>query len=423
MGETIRSELKSFISTTGSHISLNPPNGQPTGLGESLQQSPPSWLRRVGLTQNPTFTEIPAAYYLGNNRSKIHEYYRTGADVFQGVSGAQSLISDMRTVLSASFSTQDVRVSHANTITSRKGRRDLWGNVRIPFLELLPGYNGDDPNAWISVPEDEIALWYHNTSSSIPLSQQFKDEVAIHPGYANMGYPNIWFDFPNSSTLTEHFTASPETEPQSKLQLVMGGRCSNFANQHTQMLRLCDISTSYIDMDVGCSRATIDADLVCHAKRARHTPSHPVKGNLTALSSFRLSVGVLPELPFTGASQHVSEPSILELYLRDPWGIFQGNGGAYMDDPYSSTKLGCFTSVPPEIIEQRLATALNTINMSGYEVNVLTGSKGAPSTYTFYAPVLWQNTTATWTEFDKDTYELDKLCTSRWKWKEWLRSL
>ncbi|KAL9572606.1 hypothetical protein ACKAV7_003439 [Fusarium commune] len=224
-----------------------------------------------------------------------------------------------------------------------------------------------------------------------------------------MGYPNIWFDFPNSSTLTEHFTASPETEPQSKLQLVMGGRCSNFANQHTQMLRLCDISTSYIDMDVGCSRATIDADLVCHAKRARHTPSHPIKGNLTALSSFRLSVGVLPELPFTGASQHVSEPSILELYLRDPWGIFQGNGGAYMDDPYSSTKLGCFTSVPPEIIEQRLATALNTINMSGYEVNVLTGSKGAPSTYTFYAPVLWQNTTATWTEFDKDTYELDKL--------------
>jgi hypothetical protein len=137
-----------------------------------------------------------------------------------------------------------------------------------------------------------------------------------------MGYPNIWFDFPTSSTLTEHFTASPETEPQSKLQLVMGGRCSNFANQHTQMLRLCDISTSYIDMEVGCSRATIDADLVCQAKRARHTPSHPVKGNLTALSSFRLSLGVLPELPFTGASQHVSERSILELYLRDPWGIF-----------------------------------------------------------------------------------------------------
>ncbi|KAK7597406.1 hypothetical protein V3481_003991 [Fusarium oxysporum f. sp. vasinfectum] len=161
-------------------------------------------------------------------------------------------------------------------------------------------------------------------------------------------------------------------------------------------------------MEVGCSRATIDADLVCQAKRARHTPSHPVKGNLTALSSFRLSVGVLPELPFTGASQHVSEPSILELYLRGPWGIFQRNGGAYMDDPYSSTKLGCFTSVPLETIEQRLTTALNTITMPSYEVNVLTGGKGAPSTDNFYAPVLWQNTTATWTEFDKGIYELDK---------------
>ncbi|KAJ0139794.1 Developmental and secondary metabolism regulator veA [Fusarium oxysporum f. sp. albedinis] len=287
MDETTRPELKSLISTTGSHVSPNPPNGQPTGLGESLQLSSPSWLRRVGLTvplllipiaytssercfhfvansircrpwtttqdhgafscrtrintrlsrvpiasqttasalqniltmgwignwaigviavwslsplggqaalrslrlqQNPTFTEIPATYYLGNNRSKIREYYRIGVDVFQGASS--------------------------------KGHRDLWGNVRIAFLELLPGYNGDDPNAWISVPEDEIVpyasliglqirggsferpgnstmtvhfhyqtlscgeafsgsewvrngskvLWYHNTSSSIPLS-------------------------------------------------------------------------------------------------------------------------------------------------------------------------------------------------------------------------------------------------------------
>jgi hypothetical protein len=46
--------------------------------------------------------------------------------------------------------------------------------------------------------------------------------------------------------------------------------------------------------------------------------------------------------------------------------------------------------------------------MSSYEVNVLTGGKGAPSTYNFYALVLWQNTTATWTEFDTGIYELDK---------------
>ncbi|KAI1028705.1 hypothetical protein LB503_002605 [Fusarium chuoi] len=436
-------------------------------------------LRSLSLQQNPTFTEIPATYYLGINKSTIHQFYRDGAGVFQGASGAQSLITDMRTVLSASFLTQDVRVSHANTSSarynetiaglggkweaSRKGRRDLWGNVRIPFLELLPAYDNADPNDWISVPDDEVvpyasliglpirggsferpgnstmtvqfhyqtlscgeafngsewvrngskALWYHNTSSSVPLRYQYMGEGAFGLKSANMGYPNVWFDFPNTSTLAEHFNASSEMEPQTKMQLVMGGECMYATAikdvwENTPILRTCDISTTYIDMEVGCSRTTTDADLVCQAKRARHTPAYPVKGNLTALSSLKLSLGVLPELPFIGASQHVLEPSILELYLRDPWGIFQRNGGAYMDDPYSSSKLGCFVSVPPEVIEKRLATALNTITMSSYEVNVLTGGKGAASTYNSYAPVLWQNTTATWTEFDKDMYRLDK---------------
>ncbi|KAF5562976.1 hypothetical protein FPHYL_5401 [Fusarium phyllophilum] len=395
-------------------------------------------LRSLRLHQNPTFAEIPATYYLGNNRSIIYQFYRNGAEVFQGSSGAQSFISDMRTVLSASFLTQDVRVSHANTSSPRynetiTGVGGKWEASR---------YDSDDPNAWISVPEDEVvpyasliglpirdgsferlgnltmpfqfhyqtlscgeafdgsewvrngskALWYHNTSSSILLSQQFKDEVALGPGYRNTGYPNIWFDFPNSSTLTEHFNASPEMEPQSKMQLVMGAQCNNATASKavygaTSILRIFDVSISYIDMEVGCI--------------------YPVKGNLTALSSLRLSLGIIPELPFTGASQHISEPSILELHLRDPWGIFQRNGGAYMDDPYGSEKLGCFASVPPEVIEQRLALALNTITMSSYEVNVLTGGKGAASTYNLYAPVLWQNTTAIWTEFDKDIYELD----------------
>ncbi|RBQ72286.1 hypothetical protein FVER14953_07600 [Fusarium verticillioides] len=76
-----------------------------------------------------------------------------------------------------------------------------------------------------------------------------------------------------------------------------------------------------------------------------------------------------------------------------------------MDDPYGREKLGCFAPVPPEVIEGRLATALNTIIMSSYEVNVLTGGKGAASAN---AAVPWQNTTATWTEFDKDIYKLHK---------------
>ncbi|TVY76684.1 hypothetical protein Focb16_v007936 [Fusarium oxysporum f. sp. cubense] len=413
------------------------------------------------------FTELPATYYLGNNKSEIYQYYRSGASVFIGASAEQSMISDMRTVLTASFSTQDVLVSHANTSSphyndiitdlggkweaSCRGRRDLWRNIRIPFLELLPAYDASDPHTWISVPEDEIvpyasliglpirggsferpgnstmavhfhyqtlscgkafngsewvrsgsmAPWSHNTSSSVPLSQQYNGRVE-----PNMMYPNIWFDFPNSATITEHFTASFETEPQSKLQLVMGGLCTTAVGEKSEILRLCDTSTSYIDMEVACSRATADADLVCQAKQARHTPSYPIKGNLTALSSLKLSTGILRELSSTGASHHVDESSTLEMYLRDPLGIFQRIFGGYRDDPETADRFACLASLPPEVIERRLATALNTITMSTYEVNVLTGGKGL-----FLdggGPVLWQNTTATWTEFDKDIYKLNK---------------
>ncbi|KAF5229748.1 hypothetical protein FANTH_14085 [Fusarium anthophilum] len=396
-------------------------------------------LRSLGLQQNPISTKTPATYYLGNNRSQIFPYYRDGASVFFGASAGTSLISDMRTILSTSFSTQDILVSHANTSSPHYN----------DTIADLGGYNGEDPHAWVSVPEDEIvpyasliglpirggsferpgnssmtahfhyqtlscgnafngsewvrndstALWYHDTKSSVPLRYQYMGEAA-----PNMGYPNIWFDFPNTSTLAEHFSATFDMEPQSKLQLVMGGMCTDAAYDNTEMLRLCDISTSYIDMQIGCSRATVDADLVCQAKKARHAPSYPVKGNLTALSSLRLSLGILRELPFTGVSHHVAEPSTLEMYLRDPLGVFQRSLGGYKNDTETTNVLGCFASLPPKIIEKRLATVLNTITMSTYEENVLTGGKGLSLDG---RPVRWQNTTATWAEFDRDIYKLN----------------
>lgn len=171
------------------------------------------------------------------------------------------------------------------------------------------------------------------------------------------------------------------------------------------MVRVCGISTSYVDMEVFYNRLAVDADLVCKANRVRHMPSYPIKGNLTALSNFRLPARLLPELSFLGASQHMEEPSILDMYLRDPLQVFQRLGGGYMNDPNTANKLGCFASFSPKIIERRLATALNTIVMSTCEVNVLTGGKGMSIDG---VPSHWQNTTASWTEFDRDTYALSK---------------
>lgn len=66
MDETTRLELKSLSSATGSRISGNASILHSAGVGESLRQSSPSWLRRVGLAV--LLLLIPIAY-----AGKLHE--------------------------------------------------------------------------------------------------------------------------------------------------------------------------------------------------------------------------------------------------------------------------------------------------------------------------------------------------------------
>ncbi|QPC76121.1 hypothetical protein HYE68_006873 [Fusarium pseudograminearum] len=424
-------------------------------------------LRSLHRHQNPVSMQKPAAYYLGNNRSDIYQHYFDGTGgVNSASSPSLSLIYDMTTVLSASFSTQDTLVSHANSSSpnyhdaivglggkleaSRSGRRDLWRNIRIPFIELLPEYRSDDPHAWIPVPDDEIvpyasliglpirngssegpgnstmkvhsrymtlscgkafngtemvsngsrALWLHDTSSKYALTGQFIDQASTN------GLRNIWLDFPNNSVTAEHLDGPLPFAPRSKLQLIMGGSCwyqiTAQESQRTPMIQACDISTSYIDMEVTCNRPAVDAGLVCQADRVRHAPSYPIKGNLTAFSNGESPKQILIELTYMGASQDPEESTVLETYLRDPPGLFRRSPGVYTNSDYrTTTDLGCFTAVPTEILERRLATALNTIIMSSYPLDVLVGGKGLVFEH-------WQNTTALWKEFKRDIYVLSK---------------
>lgn len=45
----------------------------------------------------------------------------------------------------------------ANVIAAAK--TDVWGNVRMPYLERLPGYNAETPHTWVDVPTDETTVF------------------------------------------------------------------------------------------------------------------------------------------------------------------------------------------------------------------------------------------------------------------------
>ncbi|KAF5664431.1 hypothetical protein FHETE_7022 [Fusarium heterosporum] len=424
-------------------------------------------LRCLYLKENIIQTEVPALYYLGNNSTKMYIYYFGGAYAFQGASAAASELSNLRAVVSTSFFAPSTLVSHANGSSSnfanavkglggklqasQSGQRDLWRNVKVPFVQYLPGYDHENPTSWVSVPQDQVvsyashvglpvrgasfdragnstmfvkyhyqtlscgdafegtdlvrngstALRFHNTSSDTALRHQY-----LGTNIQNTGYPNVWFDILNTSAAAREatFYNPPQGpwDPRPRLQLVMGEPCwSSLKFESWNRTRVCNIGISYVEMEVQCTRATAVADLVCQATRARHAPSYPINGNLTALSNTMLARNVLNQLAFTGATLRSSQFSMLERYLRDPptslQPSFERAGGAH-NGP------NCDFSPPTDILERRLATALNTMIMASYKTADLTGGDEISVDD---SDSIWEKTNANWTEYGAKTYALN----------------
>jgi hypothetical protein len=55
----------------------------------------------------------------------------------------------------AAFISQDLRLHHANRGAVRITQRDLWRNVRIPFIHSLPAYKSEQLE-WISIQSNTI---------------------------------------------------------------------------------------------------------------------------------------------------------------------------------------------------------------------------------------------------------------------------
>ncbi|KAI8685427.1 hypothetical protein NCS55_00214900 [Fusarium keratoplasticum] len=421
-------------------------------------------VRSLHLQPISAVTEVPALYYLGSNISDFNFFYNGSGDigVFAGGSVRSSLISEFRSAILASFYMPDTLISHANGSTdgfdsaitalggpsqaARLGQRDPWRNVRIPFLELLPGYDPNDPSSWVSVPSDMVVPYA--SLIGIPIrggsfNRAGNSTLIIHAHYQTLsckrtfnaidwfrvgstkllyndpswlglplkryegkgkGNPNIVLDFVNNTALRGHSVGlrypDVDFEPESKLELAVGGRCEgDVSGVPDWILQICDISTSYVDIQVACTRLSPSDDLTCQAARVRNSPGFPIAGNLTALSSLRTIGGIVWELPFVTASDHLGEASGLEKYLRDPTYVFKRTPEAFYYTP------GCFSNVSLDVFGSRMATVLNTAIMAMYNFSVLTGGDGISLKG---RNGIWHDSTATWTEFVESRYVMHK---------------
>jgi hypothetical protein len=128
-----------------------------------------SSLRALDVRPNITSSEYPLISYPKNDLSTFVGMVAmepTNKTIFE-----TPFPSKYRMLVSATFAAQDMSLMQAdessreytNALAGFGGfaesaklmQRDLWRNVRVPFIHTLPGYRNEETD-WISVPSDTI---------------------------------------------------------------------------------------------------------------------------------------------------------------------------------------------------------------------------------------------------------------------------
>ncbi|RBR12017.1 uncharacterized protein FIESC28_08787 [Fusarium coffeatum] len=331
---------------------------------------------------------------------------------------------------------------------ARLGRQDMWHNVRVPFMEYLDGYDSRNSDVWTPVPQDKITPfssfigipiregsrpWAGNSSMILHSRYQTLQctnringtnwmqaekyppvyfhknilnatvgapEHLDYKGGRNTGTkPSLWLDFLKNDETNAHFNSSKTLEPSSELQLLVGGQCLDELGSQYTGIRICNVSTSYVDIAVDCTRLDDISDLKCEATKIRRSAIREFSSIYSDLSDYQVASGISFEMPSITATYNPLLPSLLEKYIRNPPTAFE-LGNHRKDNMYAA----CYPYVSRRDFEARLATALNTFIMASYNYSVLTGTDG---TSLKQRNDMWHDFTATWKEYREPVYTLN----------------
>ncbi|KAM0380492.1 hypothetical protein ACHAPK_001096 [Fusarium culmorum] len=332
-------------------------------------------------------------------------------------------------------------------VASKDANVDLWGNVRVPEITQLSGYNNLDPYNWIKVPSGQLATYesligipirgipsnsagnftlqisasyialecssWFNTSewlSRIPnglRSHRTMNASIVEEKVTKLdrGTSHTYMDIPNGiSGSNSDFNFSSEDRysigPVKRGTLVFGTR-----NNST----ICDMSNVYVDVDIKCDRPRAFETMVCQALSVRHSRGHGVSIPSTNMTTNRGTApgAFISALPWLTHSFHPGVKSPFENYLTDP--------ALGMEDDLTggfgiTTE---FTRLPLKVFAQRLALVINTAMRVSYyapavlsfgNINMTEMEDRMPGIYA----IQYKNTTGDFTT-SEERYQVQKI--------------
>ncbi|OJD33152.1 uncharacterized protein BKCO1_3300089 [Diplodia corticola] len=428
-------------------------------------------LRSVEPEVHKQHRDYPLSYYPSGSL-----FDNMAASPFVGASGSTWAKGKLHRAVDAAISSLDATVLFSKGTSpgfdaavqrlggeeqaAQSAQSDPWGNVRIPFLHLLPGYNEEDRGAWIDVSQTEIAPYSslightirgvpQSSVGNISLSLQtvyqtlsaspqnpLMTQVSLlvntssqcspwfngsqwlqqNPGKLTMhkstntsiftenplagDYANIFFDILQQANHSEPTPFSIPTNPVDKAILVFGTRGSTATNMYSQIrMTHCPVSATYVETEVLCTRSTRGGALPCSATRMRATPLHTAASNWSSLSLRASFTGnYLMYIPDTIQSAHPVTPTGLESYLQDPPTSFQDDGFDVAD----------YDGVPLPVFEARLALVVNTFYHASLNASNFLGADGVARYVVepWYYANQYGNASGTWEEYTAPRYEV-----------------
>ncbi|KAK0730887.1 hypothetical protein B0H67DRAFT_476149 [Lasiosphaeris hirsuta] len=392
-------------------------------------------LRAAELQSNTETVGRPVVYFPVANISSVTEY-----STVVGVSSYLSSLQSIRAIILSSLYDSGTRVMHSNgsapafsdAVAALGGpqaaveavQQDLWGNVRVPFIHMLDGYDPLRPSDWIQVPPDRIPPY--QSLIGVPIRGMPQDTVGNTTVYINSTYHFLrcsgrWHNttawlldnghrMPNfTSVWATEFNWSIKSYPLEGSKKGYYGSLEFFSRRNVTS---CNVHSSVVEVEVRCVKPGAQLRRSCRSTRIRNALGQGPFSNATVFSR-----GDAPGNPLGGypsillhdmvnvdLATHNSEFNAFQMYLSDSTAGF-ANTAAYGDE---------FCSVSREAFEARLGMLINTFWVASLEQFTILNRDGIKSpkdvnwTTIFYdtRKFLYANSTSVSSYFTEPTYRI-----------------